>query len=544
VPSRREKWGLVLDSSSTSSTVETRPWWRAGAAALTVLIVGLGTTAAGAVLASVSYQHSEQRLVNLEARLSGLALTGAASDIQLQLAPPARIAAEGGTASGIERSLPSPLAPGGFALTEVLHVSGSDPQEVASTGQAAASVVSSHQRTQVVDAAAAHPSSLVVGRLGTGNSQHLLYALGAQGQAGIFVVFAEQAVPGGRRVRVDPTNPGANLNFAIYFGRSTDADSLLETNAAQLPIRGTRASTTVPFGDESLSLVISPRDSLAGGLSEYAMWMVLGVGLLFTGVAAGLVERTARGRRHAEALALQNRELFEAQRDVAQSLQHALLPKTLPDRPDLEIAVRYLAGTAGMEVGGDWYDVIEVDGNSVFFTVGDVAGRGLDAAILMGSLRSAINAYAAEGDNPEAVLSKLDRLVDLATDGRFATVICGRIDLATGVIRIANAGHPHPLLVHDGKAEVVAVSSGPPVGVGRDYEATTLSLPPGGALLAYTDGLVERRSESINRGIDRLRVAAATTGPLSEMLDRVLDELVPEHRSDDDVALLGIRWTP
>jgi hypothetical protein len=517
------------------------PRWRLGSASIIVLLVGLLATVLLAVLAALSYDHSEQRLTTLEARLSGLALSGAASDIQLQLAPAAHVAAEGGNPAAIQRALP-PVAPQGLAGTAVFEVQGSNIKLVQSAGKALA-LQALPQGARLIQEAATS-GSLAVVREGSGDAQQLIYALGARGAAGTFVASAQQPLPGGRRVKVDPTNPAGNLNFALYFGRSEAPSALLETNAAHLPIGGTHASTTVPFGNASITLVISARDSLAGGIAEYSPWIIVVVGLLFTLAVAILLERTARGRRRAETLAVENQRLFEDQRGVAERFQHALLPKSLPDTPRLGVAVRYLTGTAGMDVGGDWYDVIAVDSRRAFFTVGDVAGRGLDAAILMGSLRSAINAYAAEGDPPEEVLSKLGRLVDLPADGRFATVICGRIDLATGEATLANAGHPPPLLVHDGVAEVVHIAPGPPIGIGRTYGSISVKVPPGATLLAYTDGLIERPAETISSGTDRLRRAAATGGQLDQMLERVLNELVPDGRSEDDVALLGMRWNP
>lgn len=519
-----------------------RPWWRPGVGSLAVILAGLIGTAALALLATVSYQHTEQRLTTLEARLSGLALRGAASEVQLQLLPAARVAAEGGGPAAIQRALPpvgSPLLSG----AAVVESQGAATKPVLATGQPISIAASSPQGAHLVKEAVA-TVSLAVTRTGAGDGQQLIYAVGAKGQAGTYVVLAQQPLPGGRRVKIDPTNPAGNLDFAIYFGRSQAPGALLETNSAHLPIGGTRASTTVPFGNEAITLVVSARGSLAGGIAEYSPWIVVGFGLAFTLAVGTLLERATRRRRRAEALAVENQRLFEDQRSVAERFQNALLPTSLPRTPHLEVAVRYLPGTDGMDVGGDWYDVVSVGPQSAFFTVGDVAGRGLDAAILMGSLRSAVNAYAAEGAPPGDVLSKLGRLVDLPADGRFATIICGRIDLTTGEVTLANAGHPPPLLVHDGTAELVETRVGPPIGIGRSYSSTGVRLPPGATLLAYTDGLIERRGEPISSGAVRLRQAAATGGQLDQMLERVLTELLPEGRTEDDVALLGMTWNP
>ena len=134
-----------------------------------------------------------------------------------------------------------------------------------------------------------------------------------------------------------------------------------------------------------------------------------------------MTERLVRRRTHAEFLAEQNARLFSEQRSVAQTLQHSLLPEQLPDFDGLELAVRYVPGVDGVEIGGDWYDVIGRDNGDIIFVVGDVSGRGLRAATVMASLRYAIRAYAAQGDDPAIILAKLAKLIDIVRDGHFAT---------------------------------------------------------------------------------------------------------------------------
>jgi serine phosphatase RsbU (regulator of sigma subunit) len=218
-----------------------------------------------------------------------------------------------------------------------------------------------------------------------------------------------------------------------------------------------------------------------------------------------------------------------------------LLPQRLPALPELSLAVRYLAGTEGIDVGGDWYDVVVVAADRVCFTVGDVSGRGLEAATMMGALRNAINAYAVDGHDPATVLTKVSRIVDIVEGGRFATVLCGVLDLKTGVATIANAGHPNPILVGPQRSEVVWTQPGAPVGVGDTFPMVSVALAVGTTLLMYTDGLVERRGHSISSGIDRLRASARSDESLDRMLDKVLSDLIPSGPSDD-VALLGLRW--
>jgi serine phosphatase RsbU (regulator of sigma subunit) len=204
--------------------------------------------------------------------------------------------------------------------------------------------------------------------------------------------------------------------------------------------------------------------------------------------------------------------------------------------------VRYVPGADGVEIGGDWYDVMGVDDGGIVFVVGDVSGRGLRAATVMASLRYAIRAYAAQGDDPAAILVKLAKLIDIVRDGHFATVLCGRVNVAERMLTIANAGHPNPLLIDATGAQFVTTNVGPPIGVpGGTYAPINVAIPAGATLLTYTDGLFERRGENPDIGLSRLRQAARTEQPLDDLLDGLLHGMAPVG-SQDDTAILGMRW--
>jgi serine phosphatase RsbU (regulator of sigma subunit) len=163
----------------------------------------------------------------------------------------------------------------------------------------------------------------------------------------------------------------------------------------------------------------------------------------------------------------------------------------------------------------------------------------------MASLRFAIQAYAVQEDSPSVILSKLSRLLSVMDTGQLATVLCAAIDLDSHQVTIASAGHLPPLLVTDGRGEFVGGKVGVPVGVEHDatYPSAQVSVSKGATLLAFTDGLVERKHESIDQGLARLRSAAAGNGtPLPELLDRVLGEL-HNPPAQDDTAIVGLRWT-
>ena len=225
-------------------------------------------------------------------------------------------------------------------------------------------------------------------------------------------------------------------------------------------------------------------------------------------------------------------------------MQHSLLPDRIPDVPGLDMSFRYLPGAGGVDIGGDWYDAMPLDDDRLMITVGDVSGRGLGAGTVMASLRYSIRAFASQGDMPAAVLTKLTRLLDLGHDRHFATVLCAVVDIAGRTITIANAGHPNPLLIDADGIRFIDTRVGVPIGVTRDavYETVTAPIPPQSTLLAYTDGLFERRGESVDDGLERLRATASgTTGSLEDLLTHIVNTQSHEI-SDDDTAILGVRW--
>jgi len=272
--------------------------------------------------------------------------------------------------------------------------------------------------------------------------------------------------------------------------------------------------------------------------------LIVILGLLLTGGAGFLTFRLIVGRREALGLAADNNRLYAEQHGIAQSLQHALLPEELPQIDGLRLAARYEAGAPGVDIGGDWYDLIRLDPGRLLLVIGDVSGRGIRAATAMASLRFAIE-YAAQNDPPAVFLPKLSGVRALRENQLLATVLCVVIDLDGRGVSVTSAGHLPPLLVHDGQSELLQGEVGLPVGVDMNatYKTTTFAIPQGATLLGYTDGLVERHHETIDDGLDRLcRVAAEVNGELEEMMTQIL-ERVRGPESVDDTAIAGIQWT-
>jgi GAF domain-containing protein len=234
---------------------------------------------------------------------------------------------------------------------------------------------------------------------------------------------------------------------------------------------------------------------------------------------------------------------LEREHQVAMVLQRSLLPRRLPDIPGVTLSTRYLA--ARHEVGGDWYDVIELDERRLLLVVGDVSGRGLRAATTMAQLRYAIRAYAAQNDGPAEILTKISRLVSVSESGQLATVLCVTVEREARRLSLTSAGHLPPLLLSNGDSRYVEADVGLPIGVqeGTVYRSTTVTVPPEATVVAFTDGLVETRGESIDQGLERLRVAASGHDvALPELLRRLVSEMA-NGNSQDDIAIVGVRWT-
>ena len=238
-------------------------------------------------------------------------------------------------------------------------------------------------------------------------------------------------------------------------------------------------------------------------------------------------------------------DALEREHRGAVALQRSLLPERVPDIVGVDIAARYLP--ARDEVGGDWYDVIELPGGVVGIAIGDVAGHGVRAAALMGQLRTALRAYALDGYSPAETLKRLDRLLHTIRGEGMATAAYARMDPRTGKVRIATAGHPPAVLVQgNGQARLVETTPAPPLGTlpFGTYLEVEETVAPGETLILYTDGLIERRREPLTAGLERLRLHASVIASADALCQRVLERLVPPEGADDDVAIVVLRNLP
>ncbi|MFF8971680.1 PP2C family protein-serine/threonine phosphatase [Streptomyces sp. NPDC014995] len=257
--------------------------------------------------------------------------------------------------------------------------------------------------------------------------------------------------------------------------------------------------------------------------------------------AVMLIELTRRA-----SIALDNARRFEHNRDIAETLQRALLTD-LPTTPGLRLAARYLPATYGLNIGGDWYDAFRQPDGSLITVIGDVTGHGLHAAVMMSQLRTALRAYAVDGGSPGVLLTRLHTFLHHLQPDLYATAVIARFQPGEPVLTWAAAGHPPPVLRDpDGRVRTLDAKPGAMLGIPLRQQIAdhTVPLVPGSTLALYTDGLVERRAQGIDPGIERLAAAlgAFRTEELDADLDgsaeRILDPLLSDSERDDDVCLL------
>lgn len=244
----------------------------------------------------------------------------------------------------------------------------------------------------------------------------------------------------------------------------------------------------------------------------------------------------------AVAAAVEAQRSFDEEHRIAVTLQRSLLPQVVPTVAGLEMAVRYEPASAQTEVGGDFYELVMLDGH-LLVAIGDVAGHSLHAATVMAEVRHAVRAYAVEGHQPGAILSRVDELMRTLLPGELATVCIMLVEPETGRVRMASAGHLPPALALAGKVDFLEHRA-PLLGVKANRpEDFEFVLPRGATLLLYTDGLIERRDADIDEGLAALAaIARDVDADLERFCERLMVNLVPDEISDD-LAVVALRRT-
>jgi anti-anti-sigma factor len=351
----------------------------------------------------------------------------------------------------------------------------------------------------------------------------------------------------------------------------TGADAEARDRFTEIPLSAPFAATTAvterrPLWIEDMADWPGHRGGIdpaqAATLDSFGLRSTVSLPLLVAGRVVGVIGTGFPGTRRfgpaersmllavAEqcASALDRARLYRAQQGIASTLQLSLLPQQLPQLEQLALAAEYLPGAEGTSAGGDWYDVVELGEGRVAIAVGDVVGQGPSAAAVMGQLRSALSAALLQGCTPAEALELLDRFAARLPGALASTAACLVLDHRAGAVRYARAGHPPPLLVTESGATLLEDGGGSVLGApGRPpFPEGTATVVPGATLLLFTDGLVERRGEPLDAGLDRVarasaRLAAADPARLTRAL---LAELLDDSAPPDDVAVIAARVMP
>ncbi len=351
---------------------------------------------------------------------------------------------------------------------------------------------------------------------------------------------------------------------AIFINSSVSSAEMLErvTDQARIIVGARRAVTSMTVGTEAEAInAESYAESLesSGDDTPPARGKLEAPLVGREGNNLGLIQLTDKsngGEFNAEdeailvqlaqmaSITIENAQLYEREHQIAAELQRSLLPQEMPNLHGIDVAARYYAGAAGVDVGGDWYDMFEIGEGSVAVVLGDVAGRGVAAASVMGQLRMALRAYALDERAPSAVVARLDHLLQQLGLVEFATLAYGVWTPAIGALDLVLAGHPAPLILSPG-GEISFASAEPcgPLGglPGAAFPSTRISVERGSTLLLFSDGLVEARDLPLGAGLERLRTfVAAAPRDLEGLCDHVATAALSAD-ADDDVTLLAVR---
>jgi serine phosphatase RsbU (regulator of sigma subunit) len=310
--------------------------------------------------------------------------------------------------------------------------------------------------------------------------------------------------------------PWAQVEFDVGEGVR-----LIATTGRVAREAGVEAPMEIPLGSEQqgvLRLEVNPRCPFDADYGAF-------VNLCATTIGAALD------------IAMEHSRAMGVLRQISDTLQSAMLT---PAAEDPTVVVRYVPAAGHLSVGGDWYDVIELDGDREVLIVGDCVGHGLEAAGAMGQLRVAARAVALDGAGPAAVLDAMDRFAQ-SVDVMCTTMVCVEVNRRDGILRQSSAGHPPALVVNHDGARWIEGGRGAPLGIAIEPRSeSTTTIEPGSRIVLYTDGLVERREEHIDVGLARLRATAQELEgrPIDEVADGLVSRLVSDVASDDVVVLV------
>ena len=516
------------------------PWRRWPAI---ILLAGLAVTVAGVVATARTYRDSERQLLDQQTREAGAVLTAAIGRTETALADAAILArATDGAAGEFERFADAMAERSGFVGAELLAAD--DPAaRLAAGGEPL--VGPAEQRAsvdQLVADAVANPGTIRV-RLIEGSARRLGYATTDRDDPR-FVVYAETPLPD-TPTRVGRTDgPFSDIDYGIYLGDAERSDLLLYTSVDEVPLGGRTSVITLPFADTGLTFASTPAAPLAGRFAQSAPWL-LAIGGTIVSLLAALGTRSVLRRGHAaEALADRLAQLTRQQRAGIATLRSSLLPRRLDAPPGFAIHTGYWPADSDHEVSGDFYDAFRVDERRWALVIGDVCGKGAEAAALTGLTRHTIRAAARHLRSPADVLRWTHEAVAASGAETYVTACFVFVDVdddGSARASVALGGHPAPLLCRDGRCRPIG-EHGSLLGLFTPTLATTtVDLHVGDVLMLYTDGLTDVSGSTLDTTTLASMVEGVLTGhtpaDVADALQSALRDARP-HGTIDDSAIL------
>jgi serine phosphatase RsbU (regulator of sigma subunit) len=509
---------------------------------LALVVVSIG----GAWATHVVVDDQESRLLAERAAEVHLVISESISEVPASLtaiSDAMRTASDSDVAFGRVASIEAAAQPGVVTYALLKAVPAGSFVVVAARGPALhRGEIVGGVRAATMEAATRTATMVATPVVGSGADRVLGFALGAPAAPAGTVLYRQDLLGRLTAPRTADTAPFHEVQIALYATPSVDGAQILLATTHRLPLRGSVAFETVPAGTRRWLLAVRATQPLVGSVAADAPWVVLAAGLVGSLLAAAVVEAEARRRRVTLAL-------FDGEHQLAEKLQRSLLPE-LPELPGIELAARYVAGVAGQQVGGDWFDVFRVGDDSTGVVIGDVIGHDVAAAAAMSQVRAMLRAYASEGADPAVVLDRLDRLVRDFDVADLVTVFYGVLGPpgADGarLFRYANAGHPPPLLwtaaggVVSLLSETSMILGVSELGTRSDHDVL---VHPSAILLLYTDGLIEVPGTSLDGAIEQLssQLGASAAGDPLDSLCRGLVDTSKKEPAHDDVAVLAVR---
>ncbi|MGZ4791688.1 MAG: PP2C family protein-serine/threonine phosphatase [Ilumatobacteraceae bacterium] len=515
-----------------------------------ITLVGFAVFAGLAVGCRLLYNQSESRLLKQRTAEAGAALQLSVAQVRLPLDAAAKLAkATTGDPASLTTSLAAVVGEGKTFTAAALYRIGSTTPVAQIGDPAALSVTGANSASAMLQRATSEPF-VVIDLLG-GGQRRLGYAVADSATHAQYVVYGERTLSADPYVRRRTDQPFSQLDYAIYFGKTPSPEQLLGSSVRNLPITGRHADQVIPFGDGNLLLVMTPIGYLSGWLFANLWWMVATFGVLaslaFGALTKGLLDRRDTALR----LASDNERLYSEQRQIAETLQLSLLPDQLAAPVGVEVAARYWpAGSANL-IGGDFYDLFAVGDDRWAVAIGDVCGKGIEAASLTGLARHTLRAAARQSNSVTDVLLSVHNALRDHQPPTFCTACFGFIwptDDGCYRLEISLGGHPQPLLRRaDGHVEAIG-TRGTLLGmIEPSLVTSTADLRPGDTLVFYTDGLTDAPAHQAV-SVEELTSVLEHEGdqPIEQLADSI--RAVKRHRrplgSGDDTALLIVRLAP